>query len=35
LILVLIKSQQKAKNTKYEDQNFPQIEGDYFSVYAA
>jgi hypothetical protein len=31
----MIKSHQKAKNTKYEDQNFPQIEGDEFSIYAA
>jgi hypothetical protein len=31
----MIKSQQKAKSTKYEDQHFPQIEGDDFSIYAA
>jgi hypothetical protein len=29
----MIKSQ--PKNTKYEDQNFPQIEGDDFSIYVA
>ena len=38
LILVMIlflNLSKNPKNTKYEDQNFPQIEGDDFSFYAA
>ena len=39
LILVMIfflnLSKNQKKNTKYEDQNFPQIEGDDFFIYVA
>ena len=32
LVMILFKSQQKSKNTKYEGQHFPQIAGDDFSI---
>ena len=32
LVMILFKSQQTSKNTKYEGQHFPQIAGDDFSI---